>query len=103
MNNTVNRQIQIGNWIFEVKMVRALRVQNYGEAYSAIATINLNGSTANIDGMMQKDQQQIPNQDIESLKEYCQQMSVKEINIDSQNSFSTTASMEEDISQLKLV
>jgi hypothetical protein len=35
-------------------MVRALRVDNYGDPYTAIANISLNGNSAYIDGMMQK-------------------------------------------------
>ena len=102
MNKTVSRHIQIDNWIFEVKMVRALRVKNYGEPYGAIANISFNGSSAYNDGMMQKDQQQISNEDLQVLKEYCQKMSVKEIKIDSQNNPFTTPSLEKDITQLKL-
>ncbi|MFB1015853.1 MAG: hypothetical protein QMC51_09395 [Alteromonadaceae bacterium] len=54
MSETISRNIQIDNWIFEVKMVRALRVDNYGDPYTAIANISLNGNSAYIDGMMQK-------------------------------------------------
>ncbi len=87
MSEMISRHIQIDNWIFEVKMVRALRVQNYGEPYSAIANINLNGSSAYIDGMMQKNLQQISNEDIQVIENYCQQMSIKEVNFDSSNTF----------------
>jgi len=87
MSEMIGRHIQIDNWIFEVKMVRALRVQNYGEPYSAIANINLNGSSAYIDGMMQKNLQQISNEDIQVIENYCQQMSIKEVNFDSSNTF----------------
>jgi hypothetical protein len=79
MSKTISRHIQIDNWIFEVKMVRALRVPNYGEPYSAIANINLNGSSAYIDGMMQKNLKQISNEDIAIIDSYCRQMSIKEI------------------------
>ena len=83
MNETINRHIQIDNWIFEVKMVRALRVKNYGEPYSAIANISLNGSSAYIDGLMQKNFKPISNQDFQVFKRFCQQMSIDEVNIDS--------------------
>lgn len=101
MNKTVSRHIQIDHWIFEVKMVRALRVKNYGEPYSAIANISFNGSSAYIDGMMQKDQQQLSNDDLQVLKEYCQQMSVKEIKIEPQNNLSTAQPLEQKITQLQ--
>jgi hypothetical protein len=89
MSEMISRHVQIDNWIFEVKMVRALRVQNYGEPYSAIANINLNGSSAYIDGMMQKNQQQLSEEDLKVFKKYCQQMSVEEVTVDSNNTFLT--------------
>jgi len=85
MSETINRHIQIDNWIFEVKMVRALRVQSYGEPYSAIANINLNGNTAYIDGMMQKNLKPINIEDLEVIKSYCQQMSIDSVSIDHSN------------------
>tara|TARA_R110002050_G_scaffold286584_3_gene437234 strand:+ start:1086 stop:1403 length:318 start_codon:yes stop_codon:yes gene_type:complete len=82
MNNIVNQRIQIDNWVFEVKMVRALRVQNYGEPYSAIANIKLNGNNAYIDGMMQKNLQQFSNEDLQIIKKYCRRMSIHDIVIE---------------------
>ena len=87
MSEMISRHIQIDNWIFEVKMVRALRVEKYGEPYSAIANINLHGSSAYIDGMMQKNLQQISHEDMQVFKKYCQQMSIDDITLDSSNSF----------------
>jgi len=83
MNEIINRHIQVGNWIFEVKMVRALRVKNYGEPYSAIANISLNGNNAYVDGMMQKNLQQADNEDIADIKRYCQKLSIDSIEFDS--------------------
>lgn len=95
MNEMINQHIQIDNWIFEVKLVRALRVQNYGEPYSAIANIKLNGNNAYIDGMMQKDLQQFSKEDVNVIKKYCKKMSINEIIIDSNNRFLA------DMSQIK--
>jgi len=50
--NTMPKYVHLNNWIFEVKAVRALRVDNYGEPYSAIANINVNGDVAYLDGLM---------------------------------------------------
>lgn len=87
MNETINQHIQIDNWIFEVKLVRALRVQSYGEPYSAIANIKLNGNNAYIDGMMQKNLQKFTEEDVQVIKKYCQQMSIQDIHIDTNNRF----------------
>ena len=92
ISENICRHIQIDNWIFEVKMVRALRVKNYGEPYSAIANINLYGSSACIDGILHKDQQQLSYADLQVLTNYCQKMAVDEVNIDSINHFFTPAS-----------
>lgn len=89
MNEMINQHIQIDNWIFEVKLVRALRVQNYGEPYSAIANIKLNGNNAYIDGMMQKDLQKFSKEDVNVIKKYCQKMSINQIEIESDNRFFT--------------
>ena len=89
MSKIIQRHIKIDNWIFEVKMVRALRVEKYGEPYSAIANINLHGSSAYIDGIMQKSQQKISNQDIEVFTHFCQQMAIDDMTLDSNNSLFT--------------
>lgn len=52
MSNSISRYVQIGEWCFEVKMVRALKVDEYGEPYSAIANCNINGNTMYVDGLM---------------------------------------------------
>ena len=49
MQSGISRFTQIGDWIFEVKMVRALRVENYGEPYDAVATLTANGESMYID------------------------------------------------------
>ena len=79
MSKVINRHVQIDNWIFEVKMVRALRVRNYGEPYSAIANINLNGNSAYVDGVMNKNLQQLNHQDQEIIETFCQQLAIEDI------------------------
>ena len=51
----VARQIQIGEWCFEIKVARALRTDKYGNPYSAIANCNIHGNTMYIDGLMTKE------------------------------------------------
>ena len=87
MNETISQHIQIDNWIFEVKLVRALRVQSYGEPYSAIANIKFNGNNAYIDGMMQKNLQKFSDKDVQVIKKFCHQMSINDIHIDTNNRF----------------
>ncbi|MFD2164750.1 hypothetical protein ACFSJY_00595 [Thalassotalea euphylliae] len=54
MSDEINKHIQVGDWCFELKMVRALRVDEYGEPYSAIANCNINGDSMYIDGLLTK-------------------------------------------------
>lgn len=103
MSEMISRHVQIDNWIFEVKMVRALCVEKYGEPYSAIAHINLHGSSAYIDGMMKKNQQQINNADMQVFKKYCQQMLIDDITLDSSNSFFTNQPSTQTTTQTNII
>lgn len=77
-----SRCIRINNWIFEVKMVRAMRVAEYGQPYSAIANVNFNGDNVYIDGLMTDSATELSREDFKSLKAYFQRLGVKEIQFD---------------------
>ncbi len=79
---TVSRCIKIDDWIFEIKTVRAIRVEEYGQPYSAIANINLNGDNAYIDGLLTKSSEELAIQDFNTLKEYFKRLGVKQIQFD---------------------
>jgi len=79
--NQIKRQVQIGDWIFEVKMVRAIKVAKYGEPYRAIANLCLNDNNAYIDGLLLKEQPQLSKADRSTFMQFCSQMSVLNINI----------------------
>ena len=53
--NEISRYTRIGEWVFEVKMVRALKVQNYGDPYTSCASMTINGSDLYIDPQMTRD------------------------------------------------
>jgi len=93
MNEKISRHIKINDWIFEVKMVKALRVKNYGDPYSAVANINVNGSSAYVDGMMQKNLLQISTKDIAAIEQYCDKMSINNIKFDTNEVDSNTAQL----------
>lgn len=63
MSDTISRYVQIGDWCFEVKMVRALKVDEYGEPYSAIANCNINGNSMYVDGLMTKGDEEFTKED----------------------------------------
>lgn len=87
----MSKHVQIGEWIFEVKMVRALKVSEYGKPYSAIANCNINGDTMYIDGLMTKNQQVFTKSDFKSFHEFCDKMGLKQCSYHRyQNGKSTT-------------
>ncbi len=55
MSDTMSRYVKIGEWCFEIKAVRALKVDEYGEPYSSIANCNINGNTMYVDGLLNKE------------------------------------------------
>lgn len=77
----INRKVQIGEWIFEVKMVRAIKVAKYGDPYSAIANINFYDDIANIDGVLLKEQTSLSEHDHKTFKQFCTAMAVNKVNI----------------------
>jgi len=76
-SESMSKHMQIGDWVFEVKMVRALKVDEYGQPYSAIANCNINGDTMYIDGLLTKEDQNFTRDDFNSFNAFCHQMGLK--------------------------
>ena len=81
-SETLSRCIKIDDWIFEIKMVRAIRVEEYGQPYSAIANINLNGDNAYVDGLMTNSNVDLAREDFNTIKKYFQQLGVTQVQFD---------------------
>ena len=82
MTDTTSRFIQIDDWIFEVKSVRAIKVNSYGEPYNAIANFSLNGDNAYIDGLMTKEGKNFTKDDYQVFNRLCQKMGIKQVQFD---------------------
>ncbi|WDD97034.1 hypothetical protein [Thalassomonas actiniarum] len=82
MSDDISRYVKIDDWIFEVKMVRAIRTERYGEPYSATASVSLNGQHAFIDGLMTSDQAEFTRDDYQSFRKFFAQMNVDQVNFD---------------------
>lgn len=82
ISKTVSRCIKIDNWIFEIKTVRAIRVDEYGKPYSAIATINVNGDKAYVDGLMSNSTVDLERDDFAAFTTYLQQLNIKTVEFD---------------------
>ena len=92
---TQSRLVKIDGWIFEIKAVRAIRVEEYGQPYSAIANINLNGDNAYIDGLLTNSSSELAREDFHTLKQYLQLLGVQEVQFDRyKNSTSTFRSVD---------
>lgn len=79
---TMPRYVHLNNWIFEVKAVRALRVDNYGDPYSAIASLTVNGDSAYFDGLLTRENEVFTRDDFSTFKQFCAQIAVKQANFD---------------------
>ena len=102
MKNKISRCIQLGDWVFEIKMVRALRVKDYGKPYSAIANLCLNGNQAYIDGLMNKDQHELTEEDYQTLEKFCQQIGIDKVKFASDAFDVAEASHDKATAMLKL-
>ncbi len=67
MTNAISRYVRMDNWIFEIKMVRALKVDSYGKPYEAIAQLNINGDFGYLDGALHAHQDSFSQEDIETF------------------------------------
>ena len=77
MKKTTPRYVQIDDWIFELKMVRALKVDEYGEPYSAIANCNINGDNMYIDGLLAKDEDGFTKEDFMTFLKFSKKLGLK--------------------------
>jgi hypothetical protein len=79
---TLSRYVKIDKWIFEVKAVRAIRVDDFGEPYSAIANFTLNGDSAYIDGLLTREDDDFTREDHQTFEKAAQQLAVKSVSFD---------------------
>ena len=82
LQKTATRCIKIDNWIFEIKAVRAIRVEEYGQPYSGIANININCNKAYIDGLMTNSNIEFGREDFAAFKAYLQQLDITKVDFD---------------------
>ena len=80
--SSMPKYIQMDDWIFEVKAVRALKVKDYGQPYNAISHITLNGDNAYIDGLMMRDDLSFTRQDFNTVIEFCRRIGVSNASFD---------------------
>lgn len=82
MTDTTTRFIQLDNWIFEVKSVRAIKVNSYGKPYNAIANLSFNGNNAYIDGLMTREEENFSKEDYQIFMNLCKKFGMKQMQFD---------------------
>jgi hypothetical protein len=85
MSNTILRYVELDDWIFELKSVRAIRVDTYGEPYNAIANLCINGDSAYIDGLMTKDDNKLNQDDYSTFMKLCKRLGISQVKFDGAN------------------
>jgi len=76
MTQTHSRYIQVGDLYFELKSVRALKVDEYGKPYSAIANCNINGDKMYVDGLLTQNGEELSKKDFLSFYQFCQKIGI---------------------------
>lgn len=82
MSKEISRLHRIGDWVFEVKMVRALKTEEYGQPYSAVSTLTLNGDNVFIDSQLSRIGEELTREDCDTLYEFCESMGASQIHFD---------------------
>lgn len=82
MKTVMPRYVKQGDWIFEIKTVRALRVDEYGEPYDALATLNVNGEMGFIDGLVTKEEGDFKRKDLMTFYKFFESLGLKGFSYD---------------------
>ena len=91
MNKSITRIAQMDDWVFEVKMVRALKVKKHGDPYSAIANLTANGDQMYIDSHLSIKDEDLSKDDFMTIYKFCESMGMKSISYDRiKNGFRTS-------------
>lgn len=78
----LRRHVQIDNWVFEVKSIKAIKVDNYGSPYSAVASFTITGDNAYIDGLLTNDGEEFTKSDYQTFIKMSQQLNLSQVNFD---------------------
>ncbi|QOL26952.1 hypothetical protein LP316_06580 [Thalassotalea sp. LPB0316] len=73
------RYIKIDDWYFEIKMVKAIKVDEFGQPYSAVANCNINGDQMYIDGLLTKDDEKFSKDDVNAFLKFCQKLGIESV------------------------
>ena len=82
MSDAISRYSTIGDWVFETKFIRALKVPQFGQPYQSMASMTINGDHLYIDSQMTVSGEDFSRRDFMTFYQFCQQMQVKQVHYD---------------------
>ena len=62
--------IQVGQWLFEIKQVRAIKAKEFGLPYTATAWITVTNGKPTIEGLISKDDKKLTRQDFKDIEQF---------------------------------
>lgn len=85
MTKAISLCVRMDNWIFEIKMIRALKVDSYGKPYEAIAQLNINGDFGYLDGALHAHQDSFSQEDIKTFIKISKALSLQSLKFGEQS------------------
>ncbi|MCF2947427.1 hypothetical protein L0668_04855 [Paraglaciecola aquimarina] len=82
MRKSITKITQIDDWIFEIKMVKAIKVKNHGDPYSAVASLTANGDQMYIDSHLSANNEDLQKDDFMAIYKFCQSIGMQNISYD---------------------
>ena len=70
------------DWVFEVKIAKALKVKKYGDPYSAIANLAAHGEQMYTDSHLSVNDEGLSKEDFMTIYKFCWSMGMKKIMCD---------------------
>lgn len=74
--------MQVGDWSFEVKQIKAVKTPKFGIAYTSIAWITITNGKAAIEGVMTKDANKLTIKDGKDIKKFFNRIGFNHNNVE---------------------
>ena len=76
----MQRFVEIGEWIYEIKLVKAVKTPKYGQPYTAICYLNFIDDRVTVESLLSKEQ--LTKFDFKTHLDFVKKMSVSSIEYD---------------------
>ena len=75
----MQRYVEIGEWIYEIKLVKAIKVPKFGEPYTAICHFNFIDDEVTIESMLSVDPTPLSNTDMQTHSLFLKELNVSQV------------------------